>query len=451
MLTCSVIPTHHVDSLAAFAGVVDPNVFFNRAVLFNDGGERRRDLHRQFLEGFNVRAVATKRREAAIVYEAVGVVEQRHFVGRKNALGLALDHLIAGEDAIGIDAHAIVWIDTFDGTDLEEMIEAELRQAGLECEGNPGVAVGVDCLAGEPLQGGKIETTGEVGPLGPVGEPLFSGLVPDRVGRGGLGIDRDGVVGDLVDRVRGITAVERDAADVHSGKGERQNYCKSPRDNVSSLSAMKVLIDWCNANQGFVMAILTFVYVVATICLVLLVRGQLNHAVELEQGRTRPFVIFDLVTEHHFVFATLTNTGQTPARDVRLSISPQIKAIIGGQNAAPSEERLKEIAFLERGVAMMPPGRTIKALVGHWSHFRNRYSDLRFEGSISYNDQVLISYSEPVVVDLAAEEGLLFLARKDIDDVARNVEKISKTLDSIERLLKRQCEGGGSTSDAAND
>jgi len=214
---------------------------------------------------------------------------------------------------------------------------------------------------------------------------------------------------------------------------------------------MKVLIDWCNANQGFVMAILTFVYVVATICLVLLVRGQLNHAVELEQGRTRPFVIFDLVTEHHFVFATLTNTGQTPARDVRLSISPQIKAIIGGQNAAPSEERLKEIAFLERGVAMMPPGRTIKALVGHWSHFRNRYSDLRFEGSISYNDQVLISYSEPVVVDLAAEEGLLFLARKDIDDVARNVEKISKTLDSIERLLKRQCEGGGSTSDAAND
>src|SRR6266487_4693723 len=262
MLTCSVIPTHHVDSLAAFAGVVAPNVFFNRAVLFDDGGVGGGDLHRQFLEGFDVGAVAnvvaaaTKGRKATITGEPVRVVEQRRFVGRKDTLGLALDHLIAGQDAIAIHAHAIVWIDTFDGTDLEAMMEAELRQAGLESEGNPGVAVGVDCLAGEPLQGGKIETTGEVGPLGPVGEPLFSGLVPDRVGRGGLGIDRDGVVGDLVDRVRGMTAVERDAADVHSGKGERQNYCKSPTDNVSSFSAMKVFIDWCNANQGFVMAIL---------------------------------------------------------------------------------------------------------------------------------------------------------------------------------------------------
>ena len=101
-----------------------------------------------------------------------------------------------------------------------------MREAGLECEGNPGVAVGVDGLAGEPLQGGEVEPAGEIGVLGPVGEPFFSGLVPSRVGRGGLGIDGNGVVRDLVDCVRGVAAV------VHEVTTEGSELSGSAKDTA---------------------------------------------------------------------------------------------------------------------------------------------------------------------------------------------------------------------------
>jgi hypothetical protein len=67
---------------------------------------------------------------------------------------------------------------------------------------------------------------------------------------------------------------------------------------------MTELINWTNQNQGLVMAGLTFVYVVATLWLVWLGRRQLQLSTELERSRTRPFVLFDLVLDRHFVFAT---------------------------------------------------------------------------------------------------------------------------------------------------
>ena len=76
-------------------------------------------------------------------------------VARSVAEEHTFDHLIAGKHAVGVNSHAVVWIDAFDRTDLEAIVEAELREAGLECEGNAGVAVGVDGLAVEPLEGGS--------------------------------------------------------------------------------------------------------------------------------------------------------------------------------------------------------------------------------------------------------------------------------------------------------
>jgi hypothetical protein len=61
------------------------------------------------------------------------------------------------------------------------------------------------------------------------------------------------------------------------------------------------------------MALLTLVYVAATVWLVLLSRRQLDLAADLERNRIRAFLIFDLVTENHCVFACISNVGQTAA------------------------------------------------------------------------------------------------------------------------------------------
>jgi hypothetical protein len=194
---------------------------------------------------------------------------------------------------------------------------------------------------------------------------------------------------------------------------------------------MSQIIQWCNTNQGFLSGCLTFVYVLATICLVWLASRQLAHATELERGRTRPFVIFDLVLDHHFVFAQVTNSGQRPARDVRISIKPRLQCVLGGEGQVPPQERALDIAFIERGVAMLAPGRTISALGGFWARFHSAYPSLRFEGEVSYNDGEGHRYTEPFVADLSAHEGLLYRGTKDIEDVAKQLEGIARTLDHI--------------------
>ena len=187
------------------------------------------------------------------------------------------------------------------------------------------------------------------------------------------------------------------------------------------------IIQWCDTHQGFLSGCLTLVYVVATLCLVGVARRQLALATTLERNRTRPFVIFDLVLRHSFVFAEVRNSGQTPARDVRITIAPRLRCV-----ASRGESQFKDIAFIQRGIAMLAPGRSITALVGHWNGFRGAYPGLRFDGTISYWDSTGQQYPpEPFIADLSAQEGLLYLGIKDIDDVARQLEAIAHTIDHL--------------------
>src|SRR5437762_51934 len=87
---------------------------------------------------------------------------------------------------------------------------------------------------------------------------------------------------------------------------------------ASLAEILSQFITWCNRNAGFLSALLTLVYVIATLGLVFLACLQLRAAFKLERSRTRPVIILDLVTEHMFVHATIKNFGQTMAHDVKL-------------------------------------------------------------------------------------------------------------------------------------
>lgn len=193
----------------------------------------------------------------------------------------------------------------------------------------------------------------------------------------------------------------------------------------------QAVVEWCNANQGFLSACLTFVYVGATIWLVLLAKRQLTFATILESSRTRPFVIFDLLLDHHCVFAQIINSGQTAARDVRITVKPDLHCVMGGEGSYPAAERSVAIPFIERGVEMLAPGREITACVGFWRRVHDAYPGLRFEGAVSYADTNGNRFSEPFVADLAAREGLLYRGTKDIEDVARQLEAIARTFDHL--------------------
>lgn len=179
------------------------------------------------------------------------------------------------------------------------------------------------------------------------------------------------------------------------------------------------------------MVALTLVYVVATLCLVWLSGRQLRFAARLERNRLRPYVNFELTFEDHSVFARMFNSGQTAARDVKIDINPKLQYVYGGENAVPRKEGTKKIPFIERGVPMLAPGTEIKALVGFIKRVRSGYPEMRFVGTISYTDLGHTTYSEPFVVDLDSIVALAYRGTKNIEDVAKQLEEISKTLDKL--------------------
>ena len=206
--------------------------------------------------------------------------------------------------------------------------------------------------------------------------------------------------------------------------------------NVTSLlllasTALRDLITWCNRNVGFLSAVLTFVYVLATISLVLLGYLQLRAAFRLERSRTRPLVILDLVSEHTFVHVTIKNYGSTTARDVRVVTEPEIRTLHGGQDSHPAQRRDEPIAFITNGIAMMPPQREIKSAVGYWPRFMEHYPKLQFSGHISYSGPGGTSYNEQFTIDLTAETGVMHLARHGLHEIAEDVRELRKQADRI--------------------
>ena len=194
---------------------------------------------------------------------------------------------------------------------------------------------------------------------------------------------------------------------------------------------MRGIINWCNANQGFTSACLTLGYVCATIWLVRLSQRQLKQAVDLEQNRVRPFLIFDMFFERHFLHAKVANVGQTVALDVQIEITPKLQHVYGGEGAIPREELTKQIPFIERGLPMLAPGREIVAMIGFSRRVHQAYPELRFDGWLLYSERDGVRRREPFTIDVAAMEALAYRSVKDVEDVAKQLEEIARTLSHI--------------------
>src|SRR5687767_100628 len=114
------------------------------------------------------------------------------------------------------------------------------------------------------------------------------------------------------------------------------------------LAWLSQIIGWANQNDGFIMAVLTAVYVIATLLIVHQAQrtnrtqqAALAQTEALEQARTRPYMVFSLDFERHIVssgfssfalYAVVQNVGLSSAHDVRVETTPAINAQWGPEN-----------------------------------------------------------------------------------------------------------------------
>jgi hypothetical protein len=91
--------------------------------------------------------------------------------------------------------------------------------------------------------------------------------------------------------------------------------------------------NWLNQNQGFVIAVLTFVYVITTVVIAALSikatslsKKHLETMVDLERNRLRPYVLFNISSsiEKRCTYASVKNHGLTAAYKIKVRIDPPL-------------------------------------------------------------------------------------------------------------------------------
>jgi len=213
-------------------------------------------------------------------------------------------------------------------------------------------------------------------------------------------------------------------------------------------------VEWLNANAGFVMAILTGVYVVATILILRESRktnSLQNHAIKqgiaFEQARNRPYVVFAIqaelctYSEHWsdvYYFATAKNMGVSSAHNVLIRTSPALNTRQGwGEN---KEEIYRTPAMLREPISVLLPGAEMREPVGptRFVFEDNSDDELSFEITVTYSDVAGTTYREEFTIDLASQREHAFqedVEGKNRHRMLRNMEKGVDALAKLGRVL----------------
>jgi len=191
-------------------------------------------------------------------------------------------------------------------------------------------------------------------------------------------------------------------------------------------------VNWLNQNQGFVMAMLTLVYVVTTIIIALLTlkattlsKKNLDMAIELEKNRLRPYVLFNISSSiaKKTTYASIKNLGLTAAYNVRVSIQPKLEHLYDGESPLTA----REILFL-------PPGEEVTDVIDSSPAFHQKYPNPLFEGAVEYENLDADKFNEPFRIDLTFLKKRLYVRDSSVIDA---LNQVNETLAVIAKHLER--------------
>lgn len=196
---------------------------------------------------------------------------------------------------------------------------------------------------------------------------------------------------------------------------------------------MEEIIKWCNLNNGFIMAVLTGVYVIATIVIAWI--GARSNAIsqksittlnEIEQERSRPLVEVRLENEVPWLTLKVANLGQTPAYDVRITTTPSLTLVLVKENSTHNK-----IGIIEHGIGTLGAGVCEESLVGSIDKVKKMCPDLKFTGTASYRSAAGKTYESPINLDVRYMENTCHRGRKSVHDLVTELEKIRSEINHI--------------------
>lgn len=89
------------------------------------------------------------------------------------------------------------------------------------------------------------------------------------------------------------------------------------------------MVNWLNSNQGFVMSILTLVYVMATIIIVVYNRKSIQELQKTREEESRPYIFSYLHKDPRDMcfYFRIKNYGRTGGKIENIEVSPQLQFV----------------------------------------------------------------------------------------------------------------------------
>ncbi|HDR8018748.1 TPA: hypothetical protein QCY65_003031 [Bacillus cereus] len=201
-------------------------------------------------------------------------------------------------------------------------------------------------------------------------------------------------------------------------------------------------LNWINDNQGFIMAGLTLIYVLATIRILRANAASVEEMKKTREEENRPYVVayleFKTNGAVHFI---LKNIGKTMALDTKVEVSPRVEM--------PKSMPLSDSNLLTQPIPNIPPQFEYKAFIGMGWDIKDKETDKYpiFKAKVEYknsNDKSIV-YVEEYIMDLNFESGLLYMREYEVHDLVKSFDKFSKgnqkALNNINKNLANLEEG----------
>lgn len=186
------------------------------------------------------------------------------------------------------------------------------------------------------------------------------------------------------------------------------------------------MIQWCNSNQGFLMVVLTTVYVLATLIIMIYTKKSIDSnkmtLQEMKDARyasERPYVMGYFIYDEHLgtLFLVIKNFGNSLAKIESFSMKPEIKmfdkspnTFLDGSIIAPNQS----LHFL------IYPEEKKKVYHGEYNQFvfKFKYMDLATKNIF---EEEIIANTEYIGQMLSTRTSLSNLTEKE--NILRNMEK----------------------------